>query len=91
MKYELRHVYGFSGTNLFIIELYSEELEIGIELRLTDHSCANFKWIYKPFLEWLQDMMNGSVPMDPDCIITAFEKFKNAHAERGAEDSCASD
>lgn len=79
MKYELRHVYGFSGTKVFVLDFYNEETGIGIEMRLTDISCNDFKWVYEPFFKWLQDMIN--VPMDPDCIITAFEKFKNAHKD----------
>lgn len=79
MKYELRHVYGFSETKVFVIDLYNEETGIGIELRLTDQSCNDFKWVYGSFLKWLQDMVG--VPMDPDGIITAFEIFKNAHKD----------
>ena len=91
MKYVLREVHGILDTNVFTVELYNEELEIWIELRLKDHFCRDFKRTYDPFFNWLRDMIN--VPMEPDCIITAFEKFKNADAlyKRGAEDSCASD
>ena len=83
MKYEIRDVCDcFIDIPVIMVYLYNEESGIGIELRLTDHSCSNFRRTYEHFFKWLQDMSN--VEIDPDCIITAFEKFNNAR--KGAEE-----
>ena len=67
------------------IDLWSEKLQVNVELRLVDNSHRDFMRRYEYFMKWLDNMQD--VDMDVDSIIVAFSKFKNADLE-GSDSSC---
>lgn len=67
------------------IDLWSEKLQVNVELRLVDNTHKDFMRRYEHFMMWLDNMQD--VDIDVDTIIVAFSKFKNAQLE-GSESPC---
>lgn len=61
------------------IDLWSEKLQVNVELRLVDNTHRDFMRRYEHFMMWLDNMQD--IDIDVDTIIVAFSKFKNADLE----------
>lgn len=67
------------------IDLWSEKLQVNVELRLVDNTHRDFMRRYEHFMMWLDNMQD--IDIDVDTIIVAFSKFKNADLE-GSDSPC---
>lgn len=67
------------------IDLWSEKLQVNVELRLVDNTHRDFMRRYEHFMMWLDNMQD--IDIDVDTIIVAFSKFKNAVLE-GSDSPC---
>lgn len=67
------------------IDLWSEKLQVNVELRLLDNTHRDFMRRYEHFMMWLDNMQD--INIDVDTIIVAFSKFKNADLE-GSDSPC---
>lgn len=65
------------------IDLWSEKLQVIVELRLVDNIHRDFMRRYEHFMKWLDNMQD--VDIDVDSIIVAFSKFKNAEPPKDGD------